>query len=208
MLWSRDCREGLTYLAAVVTTGKFISGLSKTFVLPGLPSREHSPRSLFSSPFLPSSQSLMLLSLLAFTLPLISGLALGWHIPWILCVYACVWVKEIPQYGPGATCCHTLPPCSQSLEKGRAERRGRLALYLRYFQKGAQAGKTPFPAYIGIFHLYCRWTFKTHNVFVYKHYHSIVEWLQHTTEAPTSFCLLIVDLFICIVYVPHISVLL
>lgn len=50
---SGDCREALTCLAAVVTaTGKFISGLSKTFVLPGLPSRECNPRSLSSSPFL------------------------------------------------------------------------------------------------------------------------------------------------------------
>lgn len=47
-LRSGDCREGLTYLAAVVTTaGKFISGLSKTFVLSGLPRRECILRSFF-----------------------------------------------------------------------------------------------------------------------------------------------------------------
>ena len=55
MLRSGDCREDLTNLAVVVTTaGKFILGLSKTFVLCGLPRRECNPRSFFSSLF-PSS---------------------------------------------------------------------------------------------------------------------------------------------------------
>lgn len=144
-LWSGDCREVLTYLAAVVTTaGKFISGLSKTFVLSGLPRRECNPRSFFFSlfflflspisypPLLPHSSSssppsdlqVLLLADISPRFLCVCLCALGHQ---CVCVY--VWDKFLSTVQELCAVTHFLPE-AKTLRRGRTRRRREVASLL------------------------------------------------------------------------------
>lgn len=99
----------------------------------GLPRREGSSRSFFI--FLDPSFSLS-------PFPAMSSLAFGWLTPWILCVCVCVFddtcvpaCVKIPPYGPGAACCHILPPWGQTLAAGRGWWRKSRELFQIFFEK-------------------------------------------------------------------------
>lgn len=118
-LRSRDCRERLMHLAPHATTaGKFISGLSKTFVLSWPPKARGQLKV-----FLYFSWSLVLT--LALPCYVQSCFRLTYPLDF-MCVCVCVFVDtcvpacvKIPPYGPGAACCHILPPWGQTLAAGR-----------------------------------------------------------------------------------------
>lgn len=130
MLRSRDCWECLTLFGSTCNNGRKIHFWTvKDICSPWPPKMRVQLEVFLLLSYFPFSSPLHDLSSFSPSLRLlspISTLALG--LTWIRCVYAwplcvcvCVnaWLFERnSSYGPGVTCCHTLPPWGQNPREG------------------------------------------------------------------------------------------